>query len=57
MVGRCGFKPPMVVGLVLPAAGIALFARLPADGGFVGDVLSVTLIAAADMSLAYIPAL
>ena len=57
LVGRFGFKPPMVSGLALLAGGTALFARVPVDGGFVPDVLVASLIAAAGMSLAYIPAL
>ena len=57
LIARFGFKPPMVAGLVLLAAGIALFARVPVDGGFATDVLGASLIAAAGMSLAYIPAL
>ena len=57
VVGRFGFKPPMIVGLSLLAVGIGLFARVPAEGSFVGDVLWVSLIAAAGMSLSYIPVL
>ena len=57
VVARVGFKPPMTIGLVLLAAGIALFARIPADGTFAVDVLPASLLAAAGMSLAYIPVL
>jgi EmrB/QacA subfamily drug resistance transporter len=57
LVASYGFKPPMVAGLALLAAGIALFARVPADGTFLVDVLPASLLAAAGMSLAYIPAL
>ena len=57
VVARVGFKPPMTIGLVLLAAGIALFARIPADGSFAVDVLPASLLAAAGMSLAYIPVL
>jgi EmrB/QacA subfamily drug resistance transporter len=57
LVARYGFKPPMVAGLALLAAGIALFARVPADGSFLVDVLPASLLAATGMSLAYIPAL
>jgi MFS family permease len=57
LVARYGFKPPMVVGLALLAAGIALLSRVPGDGGFATDVLGASLVAAAGMSLAYIPVL
>ena len=57
LVARVGFKPPLIAGLALLAAGIALFARVPADGSFVVDVLPASLVAAVGMSLAYIPVL
>lgn len=57
LVARYGFKPPMIAGLTLLAAGIALFARIPADGTFLVDVLPASLVAAVGMSLAYIPVL
>ncbi len=57
LVGRLGFKPPMIAGLVLLGAGIALFARVPSEGNFVVDVLPASLVAAVGMSLAYIPVL
>ncbi len=57
LVARVGFKPPLVAGLVLLAAGIGLLARIPADGSFAIDVLPATLVAAVGMSLAYIPVL
>ena len=57
IVARYGFKPPMVVGLGLLAAGIALLGRAPVDGNFVLDVLIPSLIAAVGMSLTFIPTL
>ncbi len=57
LVARYGFKPPMIAGLGLLAVGIALFARIPTDGTFLVDVLPASLVAAAGMSLAYIPVL
>jgi EmrB/QacA subfamily drug resistance transporter len=57
LVGRFGFKPPLVLGLALLAAGIALLARVPVGGSFAGDVLGASLIAAGGMSLSYIPVL
>jgi EmrB/QacA subfamily drug resistance transporter len=57
VVARYGYKPPLVVGLGLLAAGIALLGRAPVDGNFVLDVLVPSLIAAVGMSLTFIPTL
>jgi len=57
IIGRYGLKAPLVAGLLTLAAGTALFGLVRSDGGFVPDVLFASLIAAAGMALAYIPAL
>jgi EmrB/QacA subfamily drug resistance transporter len=57
VIGRFGLKAPLVAGLIVLAAGIGLFGLISSDGGFVPDVLWASLLAAAGMSLAYIPAL
>ena len=57
IVGRFGFKWPLVAGLLILGGGMLLFGRVPADGSFVADVLPVSLIAATGMSLAFIPAM
>jgi EmrB/QacA subfamily drug resistance transporter len=57
VIGRFGLKAPLVAGLVVLAAGIGLFGLVSSDGGFLPDVLWASLVAAAGMSLAYIPAL
>jgi len=57
VVARYGFKSPMVVGLGLLAAGIALLGRAPVDGNYALDVLIPSLIAAVGMSLTFIPTL
>lgn len=57
LIPRLGFKPLAVAGLVVLGAGIALFARVPAGGGYAADVLGASLVAALGMSLAYIPVL
>jgi EmrB/QacA subfamily drug resistance transporter len=45
LVMRFGVKRPLAAGLLLAAAGLALFARAPVDGGFLVDVLpSMTLL-------------
>jgi MFS family permease len=57
VIGRFGLKAPLVLGLGVLAGGIGLFGLISSDGGFVPDVLWASLVAAAGMSLAYVPAL
>ena len=57
VIGRFGFKAPLVAGLLVLAAGTGLLSLVRADGSFAVDVLPATLIAAVGMSLAYIPAM
>jgi EmrB/QacA subfamily drug resistance transporter len=57
VIARLGAKTPIVAGLLLLAAGLALFSLVRPDGSFVVDVLPASLIAAAGMSLAFIPSL
>ena len=57
VIVRFGIKAPLVAGLGVLAGGMALLALVRSDGGFVPDVLFASLVAAAGMSLAYIPAL
>jgi EmrB/QacA subfamily drug resistance transporter len=57
VVNRFGFKTPVVAGMLLLAAGMAVLALVRSDGNFVVDVLPASLIAAAGMSLAFIPSL
>ena len=56
-IGRYGIKTPLVAGLLVLAAGTAMFGLVRPDGAFVPDVLFASLIAASGMALAYIPAL
>lgn len=56
LVGKYGFKPILVAGLLVLATALFLFATVPVGGTFVMNVLPASLIAAAGMSLAYIPA-
>jgi len=55
LIGVFGIKPNLVLGLVVMALSLLLFARLPAEGDFWVDVLPASLLAAAGMALAYIP--
>jgi MFS family permease len=58
IISRIGIKTSMVAGLSLLAVAMTLFSAMPSSGGsFVIHVLPASLIAAAGMSLAYIPVL
>jgi len=57
VIARFGPKAPTVAGLLVLAAGMAVFSLVRPDGSFLVDVLPASLIAAAGMSLAFIPSL
>jgi len=57
VVGRFGFRRPLVAGMVVLAGGVGLLSLVRADGTFAVDVLPATVVAAVGMSLAYIPAM
>ncbi len=57
VVGRFGFKAPLVAGLLILAAGIGWLSLLPVDGSYLADILPATIVAASGMSIAYIPAM
>jgi EmrB/QacA subfamily drug resistance transporter len=57
LVIRFGPKPPLVVGLVLVAVGLALLARVPVEGGYVVDILPAMLLAGIGAGVALNPVL
>ena len=57
VIARFGVKTPIVLGMLLLATGMAILSLVRPDGSFVVDVLPASLIAAAGMSLAFIPSL
>jgi len=57
LVMRFGIKPPLTVGLLLAAAGLALFARAPVDGNFVVDVLPSMVLLGLGAGIAFNPVL
>jgi MFS family permease len=58
VIDRFGVKVPMVAGLAILSAGIALFATVPSDGGgYASAFLPASLVAALGMSLTFIPAM
>jgi EmrB/QacA subfamily drug resistance transporter len=57
VINRLGFKIPIVAGMLVLAAGMAVLSLARPDGNFAADVLPATLIAATGMALAFIPSL
>jgi EmrB/QacA subfamily drug resistance transporter len=55
LVTRVGFKPTLIVGLLLIAVGLVWFAQVSPDGGYVGDVLFPSIITAWGLGLAFVP--
>jgi len=57
IVLRYGFRGPLAFGLGLAALGLALFARAPADGRFVADVLPGMVLLGLGAGIAFNPML
>jgi EmrB/QacA subfamily drug resistance transporter len=57
LVMRFGIKAPLATGLLLAAAGLALFARAPAGGHFVPDVLPSMVLLGVGAGVAFNPVL
>ncbi len=57
LVLRFGIRPPLVVGLSLACASLALFSRAPVDGQFLTDVLPSMLLLGAGAGIAFNPVL
>jgi MFS family permease len=57
LVMRYGTRTPLAAGLLLAAIGLALFARAPLDGQFVGDVLPGMLLLGLGAGMAFNPML
>ncbi len=55
LVNRFGVKPVMVVGMLLMAVGLVLFAQVSVDGTYVSDVLLPSLIVGTSAGLAFVP--
>src|SRR6184192_1558011 len=52
-----GFRPPLAAGLLLAAAGLALFTRAPVDGNFLVDVLPSMILLGFGAGIAFNPVL
>jgi EmrB/QacA subfamily drug resistance transporter len=57
LVMRFGIKPPLGVGLLVAAIGLLLFARAPADGTYVVDVLPAMILLGIGAGIAFNPVL
>jgi EmrB/QacA subfamily drug resistance transporter len=57
LVMRFGIRPPLVAGMLLMAAGLSLFARVPVDGNFVVDVLPGTVLLGIGAGMGFNPLL
>ncbi|MGZ5269370.1 MAG: DHA2 family efflux MFS transporter permease subunit [Ramlibacter sp.] len=57
LVTRLGLRLPLAAGLLLAAAGLALFARAPAGGSFAVDVLPGMLLLGLGAGIAFNPVL
>jgi EmrB/QacA subfamily drug resistance transporter len=56
LVTRMGFKPVLIAGLVLIAAGLVWFGQVSAPGGtYLGDILFPSLLAAVGLGFAFVP--
>jgi EmrB/QacA subfamily drug resistance transporter len=56
LVTRVGFKPTLIAGLLLIAAGLVWLSQVSAPGGsYVGDVLFPSLLTAWGLGLAFVP--
>jgi EmrB/QacA subfamily drug resistance transporter len=55
LVTRFGFKPVLIVGLLLTAAGLAWFSQVSPHGSYLGDILFPSLLAALGLGFAYVP--
>ena len=54
LVTRLGSKPVTLAGLVLFAAGLAWFSRMPADADFVADLLGPSLVVAVGLAATFV---
>jgi EmrB/QacA subfamily drug resistance transporter len=54
LVTRLGSKPVTLAGLVIFAAGLAWFSRMPADADFVSDLLGPSLVVAVGLAATFV---
>src|SRR3954451_9170170 len=52
---RFGFKPVLIAGLILTAAGLGWFSQVSPDGNYLADILGPSLLAALGLGFAFVP--
>jgi EmrB/QacA subfamily drug resistance transporter len=55
LVTKFGFKPVLIVGLLLTAVGLVWFSQVEVGGSYVGDILFPSLLAAVGLGFAFVP--
>jgi EmrB/QacA subfamily drug resistance transporter len=55
LVTKFGFKPVLLAGLVLVTIGLLWFSQVPADGGYLSDLLGPMVISAVGLGFAFVP--
>jgi EmrB/QacA subfamily drug resistance transporter len=55
LVTRIGFKPVMATGMMLVGGGLVWFTQVSAGGGFLGDILGPSLLAAVGLGFSFVP--
>jgi EmrB/QacA subfamily drug resistance transporter len=55
LVTKFGFKPVLIVGLLLTAVGLVWFSQVDVGGSYVGDILFPSLLAAVGLGFAFVP--
>lgn len=54
LIGKVGYKTPMVVGPILITIGLLLFSRLTVDGSYLTDVLPAIIITAIGLGTCFV---
>ncbi|MBN8867160.1 MAG: MFS transporter, partial [Solirubrobacterales bacterium] len=55
LVTKLGFKPIIIVGLLLVAGALAWFSQISPDGSYLGDVLVPSILAGVGLGLTFVP--
>jgi EmrB/QacA subfamily drug resistance transporter len=55
LVTKFGFKPILIVGLLLTAVGLVWFSQVEVGGTYLGDILFPSIIAAVGLGFAFVP--
>ena len=56
VIGKTGYKKPMIAGPIVMAIGLFMLSRLPVDGTYLGDLLPAFLVMSTGMGLIFVAA-